>query len=108
MRELVKENYDLKSIGKDAVARAAIKLRADIKSQDIPQAWPPDVKPEVECPTIPESLSVFLCYLISGSRDLHHATQRVQRLVQSLSQDVVYVVTSRRIKPSKHVPFSVK
>ena len=101
MREPAKENHNLKSIDiQDAVARAAIRLRKDIKIQDVPQAWPPDVKPEVECPTILESLSVFLCYL----------GFQVQRLVQSLGQEMVYVVTCGRIRPSKHVilPFSVK
>lgn len=110
MTELVKENHNLKIKGKDAVARVAINLRADIKEQDVPQSWPPDVKSEEECPTIPESLSIFLCYLLTGCHDVLHATQRVQRLVQSFGQDIVYAVTCGSIKPSKHIilPFSVK
>lgn len=110
MRELVKENHNLKIKDKDAVARVAIHLRADIKEQDVPQSWPPDVKSEEECPTIPESLSVFLCYLLTGCHDVLHATQRVQRLVQSFGQDIVYAVTCGSVKPSKHIilPFSVK
>ena len=67
MRELVKEHHNLKRIGKDVVARATIKLKADINSQDIPQAWPLAGKQEVECPTIPKSLSVFFCYLKGNS-----------------------------------------
>lgn len=98
MRELAKQNQSLinelqalKSVGaQDVIAKAAIKLRADIKSQDVPQVWPPEVKPEAECATIPESLIVFLYYLLTGSNDPDHASQRVQRLVQSFGHDIVY------------------
>ena len=75
MDELVKENQSLKSelqtlksaSAQDVVANTAFKLREDIKDQEVPQAWPPDVKPEAECAVIPESLRDFLCHLLSGT-----------------------------------------
>ena len=116
--EVAKENLSLRlelqklksASAQDVIAKAAIKLRSDIKSQDVPQAWPPEIKPEAECPTIPESLSVFLLYLLAGSNDPDKASQRVHRLLQSFGQDIVYAVTCGKIKPCKHiiVPFSIK
>ncbi len=118
MREPAKQHQSLrdellalKSVSaQDVIAKAAIKLRADIKSQDVPQVWPPEVKPEAECPVIPESLMVFLYYLLTGCNDPDHTSQRVQRLVQSFGHDIVYAVTCGKTQPSKHIilPFSVK
>lgn len=53
---------------------------------------------------------VFLCYLLSGTNDPDHASQRVLWLIQSFGHDMVYAVTGGKIKPSKYIvlPFSVK
>lgn len=53
---------------------------------------------------------VFLYYLLTGSNDPDHTSQRVQRLVQSFGHDIVYAVTCGKTQPSKHIilPFSVK
>ncbi|KAK3886506.1 hypothetical protein Pcinc_009376 [Petrolisthes cinctipes] len=83
--EVVKENQSLKwelqtlksASVQDVITKAAIKLRSTIKSRDIPQAWPPEVKPESECPTIPESLTVFLQYLLTRTNNPDKASQRV-------------------------------
>ena len=38
----------MNGIRAEGVAKAAMKMRAEIKNQDAPQAWPPEVKPEVD------------------------------------------------------------
>ncbi|KAL7378813.1 hypothetical protein ABVT39_019162 [Epinephelus coioides] len=82
MREIAKENQslinELQALKSAGAQDEAIKLRADIKSQDVPQVWPPEVKAEAERPTIPELLIIFLYYLLTGSNDLDDASQRVQ------------------------------
>ena len=124
IQELVRENQSLKkelktlrmSTGDPQVqlCKAAKQLRADIKAKakDEEQSWPPDVEsviPDVS----PESLSGFLRTLLAGSDDPDRAdsgTERVQRLVQSFGQDIVYAVTCGKMKPTKHIAlsFSVK
>ena len=61
---------------------------------------------------IPEELSAFLCTLLTGNRDLTEGEccQRVQRLMKSFSQDLIFGVTKGRIKQPKHIllPYAVK
>ncbi len=96
------------------LCKAAKQLRADIKSKakHEEQSWPPEVGSVI--PRVsPESLSGFLRTLLTGSDDPDTAvsgTERVQRLVQSFGQDIVYAVTCGKMKPPKHIAlsFSVK
>jgi len=87
----------------DAVAKAALLLRADIKKKEIPKIWPPPVDAETEDAMIPESVRQFLCYLLTGAGDHTHASERVTRLVRSFAQDFVHAVTRGRMKPPKHI-----
>ena len=118
MIKLAEENQSLKrelqtlkcARAHNAIASTAKKLRKDITCLDVPQAWPPEVKSEEECPVIPESLRLFLSHLFTGSNDPDCSSQRVQRLLQSFGHDIVYAVACGKIKPAKHIilAFSVK
>ena len=87
-----------------------MKIRADIKQQDAPQTWPPEVKSEAQHAIVPESTMNFLRYLLTGYNDPGHASQRVQRLLRSFAHDMVYAVTGGQTKPPKHIvlAFTVK
>ena len=118
MCELAKENQSLKAelhtlkgiTADDVVAKAAMKIRADIKQQDAPQTWPPEVESEAQHAIVPESTMDFLRYLLTGYNDPGHASQRVQRLLRSFAHDMVYAVTGGQTKPPKHIvlAFTVK
>ena len=118
MCELAKENQSLKAelhtlkgiTTDDVVAKAAMKISADIKQQDVPQTWPPEVESEAQHAIVPESTMDFLCYLLTGYNDPGHAYQRVQRLLRSFAHGMVYAVTGGQTKPPKHVvlAFTVK
>ena len=111
MCELAKENQSLKAelhtlkgiTADDVVAKAAMKIRADIKQQDAPQTWPPEVESEAQHAIVPESTMDFLRYLLTGYNDPGHASQRVQRLLRSFAHDMVYAVTGGQTKPPKHI-----
>eukprot|EP00745_Piridium_sociabile_P027749 TRINITY_DN44663_c0_g1_i3.p1 TRINITY_DN44663_c0_g1~~TRINITY_DN44663_c0_g1_i3.p1 ORF type:complete len:1606 (-),score=395.32 TRINITY_DN44663_c0_g1_i3:590-5317(-) len=115
--ELAKENQSLKTVlhglqvrTEDAVAEAALQVRTDINTKETPTVWPPPVDRETEDAMIPQSVRLFLYYLLTGTGDHTHASQRVKRLVRSFAQDLVYAVTRGRLKPPKHIflPFAVK
>ena len=62
----------------DVIAKAALHVRADVIKQDFPQVWPPMVvEAEESGPIIPESLTLFLQYFLTGIKDNGHASQRV-------------------------------
>ncbi|KAK5896810.1 hypothetical protein CesoFtcFv8_009932 [Champsocephalus esox] len=53
---------------------------------------------------------MFLHTLLTGSTDCTQPSQRVQRLCNYFGQDLVYVITCGKTKPTKHIilPFAVK
>ena len=115
--ELAKQNQSLKTelhslqVKRDnAVVKAAVQIRADINAKEAPTVWPPPVDRETEDAMIPESVKIFLYYLLTGTGDHSQACERVKRLVHSFAQDLVYAVTRARVKPPKHIflPFAVK
>ena len=83
-----------------------------MKAKDEKQSWPPEVKcivPDVS----PESLSGILRTLLTGIANPDRAdsgAERVQCLVQSFGQDIVYEITCGKMKPTKYIAlsFSVK
>ena len=94
------------------VVKTALKIRTDIKDLEIPETWPPNI-PEVnigEKAIIPESLLDLLETVLTGKPNSSNTRQRVQRLVSSFGQDIVYAVTNGQLKPTKHIllPFAVK
>lgn len=120
VQDLVRENQTLRrellhaqcrGDGRELLIKAANQIRGDIKTmaKDTTQTWPPEVESNPS-EIIPESLLRFLCTLLTGFDEREDATSRVQRLVDSFGQDIVYAVTCGKTKPPKHVvlPFSVK
>ena len=57
-----------------------------------------------------KSVSLFLCYLLTGTKDDARASKRVQRLLSVFGQDMVYAITYGQTKPPKHIilPFAIK
>lgn len=95
------------------IAKVSTVLRNDIKGLDIQLPWPP-LPADLDEPSqyMPNSLTKFLKYLFSGDQDQSAATTRprVQRLTESVGQDIVHTVTHARVKTPKHIilPFAVK
>ena len=123
MDDLVMENQSLKdelhvlkqntSNTDGLIAKVSTILRNDIKGLDIQLPWPP-LPADLDEPSqyMPNSLTKFLKYLFSGDQDQSAATTRprVQRLTESVGQDIVHTVTHARVKTPKHIilPFAVK
>jgi len=116
MSELAKVTYALKvelhnvtfaNTG-DVITKAALKMRDDIKKQDVTQIWPPDV--EHSDGSIPESVTKLLKTMLTGEKECTDPSQRVTRLVSSFGQDLVYGVSGGKNIPAKHIllPFAVK
>ncbi|KAL1262233.1 hypothetical protein QQF64_007498 [Cirrhinus molitorella] len=119
MDDLVKVCQNLKdelkehksSFSEDIISQVALKIRDDIRNQDITQAWPPHASDLEMMNSTPTSLVEFLQTLLTGSSKVgNNPSQRVQRLTASFSQDLVYAVTCGKVKPTKHIvlPFAVK
>ena len=95
----------MSSTGSDVTSQVALKIRNYIQKQDIGhQAWPPHVSDLEKMNSIP------LCLVQVKPQEVMITHHRVQRLTASFGQDLVYAVTSGRVKPTKHVllPFAVK
>ena len=109
-QSLKTELHSLQVKRDNAVVKAAVQIRADINAKEAPTVWPPPVDRETEDAMIPESVKIFLYYLLTGTGDHSQACERVKRLVRSFAQDFVYAVTHARLKPPKHIflPFAVK
>ncbi len=89
----------------------AQKIRNEIRNQDITQAWPPYVSDLEKMNSDPKSLVEILQTLLTGtSTESDNPSQRVQRPTSSFSQDLVYAITSGRVKLIEYImlPFSVK
>lgn len=89
----------------------ALKIRGDIRNQDITQPWSPHASDLEMMNSTPTSLVEFLQTLLIGSSKVgNNSYQRVQMLTASFSQGLVYAVTCGQIKPTKHtvLPFAVK
>ena len=112
MEILVRETYKTKQILEDTTKanseellnKAALELRRIMKNQDYSGKWPPDTEQFV----IPEIVTQFICTLLSG--ECSAPSDRISRLVTSISSDIVYAVTCGKTKPPKHIllPFAVK
>lgn len=106
-----KENLSLRSqlshleslTSEDIVGKTALQLMADIKKQEISKAWPPQGDPEIEESIIVQSVSLFLCHLLTGKGGHSQASQKVKRFIWSLVSDIVYAATRGKAKPPKHI-----
>ena len=94
------------------LTKAALIIRSSIKSKETEMSWPP--KPsELHQSSInlPDSLTLFLHTILTGSADpTHESSPRIQRLVNSYGQDLVFGVSSGTHKTPKHVllPYAIK
>lgn len=90
---------------------AAQNLRQAIKEQNVKAPWPllPDDLHSSSL-YLPAKLKLFLQHLIGGSQDQNSLSLRVQRLVDSVGQDLVYGVTCAKVTLPKHIllPYAVK
>ena len=70
----------------------------------------PDVDEGQNEAIMPKSVSLFLFYLLIGTKDDAHASKRAQRLVSSFDQDTVYAITYGKTKTPKHniLSFAIK
>ena len=83
------------------------KIRTDVKNAKIDQPWPP--LPETldnDYISVPKSLTDFLKVLLTGNTGENQPSSRVERLIQSFSQDYVYAITAGVQKPAKHILLS--
>ena len=89
----------------ESLKEAALELRSSIEKFDSQPSWPPD--PQEFCQekvTIPEPLQTFLTHLFSSNTPV---SERINRLVTSLAQDIMYGVSRGRIKTVKHMQLGV-
>jgi len=94
------------------IKEAALDIREAVRSHKIESHWPP--KPSDLCESavkLPKKLETFLYTVLTGNtQPLEEYPQRIQRLVNSFGQDIVYAVTGGKQRPPKQVllPYAVK
>lgn len=113
LETVVKENHSLKDELKrwrsrsnidNIIDLASSHLRKKIKEDDVESPWPchpSDVDPQSF--HVPDYLQRFFVGLLTGDASKENHSQRVNRLTQSFSQDLIYAVTCGHQKPPKHV-----
>ena len=97
----------------EILKQCAVKIRTDIKNSKVEQPWPPlPEKLDNEYVALPKSLTDFLKIILTGDMGVSPPSARVERLIQSFSQDCVYTITTGVQKPAKHMhillPWTVK
>lgn len=96
----------------EIVQQAALDLRKAILANTSEMSWPP--KPSEltgDAVTIPENVKAFLSTLLTGNIKCEEPfPERIERLVKSFAQDLIFGVTGGRQKTPKHVllPYAVK
>ena len=65
---------------------------------------PSDVS--IEQFSVPEVLYRFLMGLLTSNPVMKNPSPRVEMLVQSFNQDIIYAVTCRKTKPPRHILLS--
>ena len=95
----------------EILKQCAVKIRTDIKNSKVKQPWPPlPVELNNDYVALPKSLTDFLKILLTGDVGKSPPSVRVERLIQSFSQNCVYAITTGVQKPAKHIllPWTVK
>lgn len=95
------------------IKQTAVTIRQSILSRECDMSWPPQpTELNENNVNIPEELVVFLSTLLTGNKDCDEANtpQRLQRLITSFGQDLIFGVSGGRQKPPKHIllPHAVK
>ena len=115
--KLQNELSKLKSMDQDkrtVVQKAALYIRTDIKSGTNKTSWPPKISELNEtCPSLPSLLKLFFQILLTGDAEAElstKSTERIERLTNSFSQDIIHSVTYGKHKMPKHIllPYAVK
>ena len=100
--------------GTEEISKTALHLRKAIQEQEIIESWPPKPCELTEnAVIIPDVLKEFLYTLLTGSTEfpgLQSCSPKIQRLITSFGQDLVFGTSGGRQKPPKHVllPYAVK
>ncbi|XP_032239735.1 uncharacterized protein LOC116619256 [Nematostella vectensis] len=95
----------------EVISRVALDLRHTIRSTESSMVWPQNQSDlSLESIQIPENVKAFLFMLLTGQTDPTASSQRVDHLVNSFGQDLLYGTTCGRIKTPKHIllPYAVK
>ena len=106
IKDLLKEREKISHVKKTAKL-----IRNEIKEMKDEMPWLPqrsDLNPENF--KMPKKLGQFLTTLITGQEDEEQMNSRSARLRLLLAQDIVYIVTERRVKTPKSVllPSNIK
>ena len=112
--DLVKELCEYRSkvnkpeTDSNTLSTTALQIRQHIKQMKVDETWPPDL--ENMNYEIPQSLQCFVLALLTGEQSCSEPSERIRRLCNSISSDMVYAVTNGKIKAQKHIllPFAVK
>ena len=107
---LLEEKISSNASKTEVVHQAALDLRETILSTKDTISWPPKQSElTVDAVAIPDNVRSFLSTLPTGNRE-KSSSQRVQRLVNSFGQDLVFGVSCGRVKTPKHIllPYAVK
>lgn len=100
IREIVSLRRQVDDLIKgDKLTQAATEIRATIKSKTVIQSWPPDTSENI----VPPEIIKFFAMIIAGGKAGDAVTQKVKRIAQSFSSDLVFAVTNGKMKPSKHI-----
>lgn len=116
LAKLAVENSNTSSPSKstEEISKTALHLRKAIQEQEIKGSWPPKPCELTEnAVIIPDVLKEFLFTLLTGSTEfpgLQSCSPKIQRLIISFGQDLVFGASGGRQKPPKHVllPYAVK
>ena len=110
---LQQQQRECKASSTEEIRRVALELRKAICSNVNEISWPPQTSQLTEDGiNIPDEVRLFLSTLLSGRSQYpeESCSLKVQRLVNSFGQDMVFGVTGGRQKPPKHflLPYAVK
>ena len=95
------------------IHRAAIDIHKAIQRTENKKSWPPRPSDLAESAmNVPKELDSFLQTLMTGKKDRQYEDchPRVQRLMKSFAQDLMFGVSRGKIKPPKQIllPYAVK
>ena len=95
------------------IQRVVQDIRREIRSNEHKMSWPPQPSELTKSAIkFPDEVRAFLYTLLTGNTasSLEPFQPRVQRLMNSIGQDMVFTVSGGQQKPPKHIllPYAVK
>ncbi|XP_062503892.1 zinc finger MYM-type protein 1-like [Corticium candelabrum] len=112
-------NDDIEDMGR-SLFHAAMHLRSQILSLTNRMQWPPSSNELRKPPNIPPDLFNFLAWVVNGDDGSNEAissrnrvrikSQRAERYVTSIAEDLIHCATNGKVKTPKHVylPMTVR